>query len=82
MIMRSALLAVVLLSSAVAAQSPLPPTATAAEVATYEAFRAWITKQPVAIQNADDAVVFERYAAELRAQKAERTRRSRPRSRR
>jgi hypothetical protein len=36
----------------------------------YEAFRAWITKQPSAIQNADDAVVFERYAAELAPKKA------------
>jgi len=52
-----------------AAQSPLPPTATPAEVATYEAFRAWITQQPVAVQNADDEVVYQRYAAELRAQK-------------
>ncbi|HEV8395210.1 MAG TPA: hypothetical protein VGQ37_13095 [Vicinamibacterales bacterium] len=68
MALRIALLVVALLSSAVAAQSPLPPTATAAEVATYEAFRVWITKQPVAIQNADDTVVFERYAAELRGQ--------------
>jgi SAM-dependent methyltransferase len=62
------LLFVAVFSLAAAPQSPLPPTATAAEVATYEAFRAWITKQPVAIQNADDAVVFERYAAELRGQ--------------
>jgi len=52
-----------------APQSPLPPTATPAEVATYEAFRAWITQQPVAVQNADDEVVYQRYAAELRAQK-------------
>jgi SAM-dependent methyltransferase len=68
---RRLLLCVVLLSIAVAAapQSPLPPSATAVEVATYEAFRAWITAQPVAVQNADDGVVYERYAAELRAQK-------------
>jgi SAM-dependent methyltransferase len=66
------LLCVVLLSLAAtpaASQSPLPPTATAAEVATYEAFRAWITKQPVAVQNADDDAVYRAYAAELRAQK-------------
>jgi hypothetical protein len=55
--MRTALLALVLLSSAAAAQSPLPPSATAAEVATYEAFRAWITGQPPATQNADDEAV-------------------------
>jgi SAM-dependent methyltransferase len=63
------LFAAVLSLAAAPPQSPLPPTASAAEVATYEAFRAWITKQPVAVQNADDAVVFERYAAELRTQK-------------
>jgi SAM-dependent methyltransferase len=61
---------VAILSIAATPQSPpLPPSATAAEVATYEAFRAWMTAQPVAVQNADDGVVFERYAAELRAQK-------------
>jgi hypothetical protein len=54
--------------SAAPQQSPLPPTATAAEVATYEAFRAWITRQPPAIQNEDDAAVFARHAVELRAQ--------------
>ena len=53
---------------AAAPQSPLPPTATAAEVATYEAFRAWITKQPVAVQNGDDDAVYRAYTAELRAQ--------------
>ena len=66
------LLCVVLLSLAAtpaAPQSPLPPTATAAEVATYEAFRAWLTKQPVAVQNADDDAVYRAYASELRAQK-------------
>ena len=70
--MRLRLLAVALaflsITSAAAQQSPPPPTATAAEVATYEAFRAWITKQPPAIQNEDDAMVFARYAAELRTQ--------------
>ena len=65
-----AFLALALLSIATPAapQSPLPPAATAAEVATYEAFRAWITQQPVAIQNADDGVVYSRYSAELRTQ--------------
>ena len=56
------------LASAEAQQAPPAPAATAAEVATYEAFRAWITKQPPAIQNESDAAVFARYAAELRAQ--------------
>jgi SAM-dependent methyltransferase len=62
-------LTLVSIATPAAPQSPLPPTVTAAEVATYEAFRAWITSQPAATQNADDAAVFERYAAELRAQK-------------
>jgi SAM-dependent methyltransferase len=66
--MRTALLALVLLSSAAAAQSPLPPSATAAEVATYEAFRAWITRQPPATQNADDEAVYRAYGATLRQQ--------------
>jgi SAM-dependent methyltransferase len=52
---------------AAAQPAPLPPTATAAEVATYEAFRAWITKQPPG-SLADDAAVYERYSAELKAQ--------------
>src|SRR5262245_32133374 len=41
--------------------SPLGPTATAEEVRTYEAWRAWFTQQPVDVQRADDAVVYERY---------------------
>jgi hypothetical protein len=49
-------------------QSPLGPTATQAEVQTYEAFRLWITSQPVDVQRADDDVVYQRYAAALRAQ--------------
>jgi SAM-dependent methyltransferase len=49
-------------------QSPLPPTATAEEVRTYEAFRAWITQQPRDALQAGEAAVFERYAAELRKQ--------------
>jgi SAM-dependent methyltransferase len=65
-----ALVGVTLLSLAVpvAAQSPPPPTATAAEVEVYEAFRAWITRQPTTTQNADDEVVYQRYAADLRTQ--------------
>jgi SAM-dependent methyltransferase len=50
-----------------AQQSPLPPTASPQEVETYEAFRAWITSQPPALQNADDHVVYQRYAADLRS---------------
>ena len=68
--MRPALLVIVLAASiaSVAAQQSAPPAATAAEVATYEAFRAWVTRQPPAIQNENDAAVFARYASELRAQ--------------
>jgi 2-polyprenyl-3-methyl-5-hydroxy-6-metoxy-1,4-benzoquinol methylase len=51
-----------------AQQSPLSPTATQEEVRTYEAFRSWITSQPRDVQDADDEVVFQRYAAELRKQ--------------
>ena len=60
--------ALVALASAASPQSPLPPTASPAEVATYEAFRAWITKQPTAVQNAEDDVVYGRYEGELRSQ--------------
>jgi len=62
-------LALLSVAASAVAQSPVPPTATAAEVATYEAFRAWITKQPVALQNADDDTVYQAYTGELRAQK-------------
>lgn len=53
--------------TAAAQPSPPPPTATAAEVATYEAFRAWLTKQPPASLT-DDAAVYKAYSAELKAQ--------------
>ncbi len=46
--------------------SPLPPSATPEEVKTYEAFRAWITSQPKDVQDADDEIVYQRYATELR----------------
>ena len=59
--------ALLTVTGAAAAQAPLPPTATAAEVATYEAFRAWVTKQPPASLT-DEAAVYGRYAAELKAQ--------------
>jgi SAM-dependent methyltransferase len=51
-----------------AQQSPSGPTVTPEQVQTYEAFRSWITKQPVEVQRAEDAVMFQRYAAELRNQ--------------
>jgi SAM-dependent methyltransferase len=51
-----------------AQQSPLGPSATPEEVQIYEAFRSWINQQPVDVQQAADAVVFERYGAELRRQ--------------
>ena len=56
------------ITSGAAQQSPLSPTATPEEVQTYEAFRSWITSQPVDVQNADDEVVYARYAAALRTQ--------------
>lgn len=49
------------------AQQPAQ-AATPEEVKTYEAFRSWVTQQPPAVQQASDAVVFQRYAAELRRQ--------------
>jgi SAM-dependent methyltransferase len=52
----------------VAQQTSPAPTATAEEVKTYEAFRAWLTKQPADVQKADDAVVFQQYGAELTRQ--------------
>jgi SAM-dependent methyltransferase len=62
------LVALSLALSVSAQQSPLGTTATAEEVRIYEAFRAWITQQPVNVQQADDALVYERYTAELRKQ--------------
>jgi SAM-dependent methyltransferase len=46
-----------------AAQAP-----SAQQLQTYETFRAWITRQAPAIQQAPDDEVFKRYEAELRAQ--------------
>jgi len=51
-----------------APQTSLGPKATAEEVQIYEAFRAWLTKQPVEVQQADDAVVFQQYGSELARQ--------------
>jgi SAM-dependent methyltransferase len=49
-------------------QAPSPLTPTAEELQTYETFRAWVNQQPVEVQQAADAVVYERYATELRGQ--------------
>jgi SAM-dependent methyltransferase len=38
------------------------------QLKTYEAFRTWITSQPPAVQKASDDDVYQRYAAELKAQ--------------
>ena len=58
-----------LLTSAIAtAQSPLGPKATPEETRIYEAFRDWITRQDRAVQDADDDVVYARYATELQSQ--------------
>jgi len=42
--------------------------ATPDDVRIYEAFRSWITQQPRDVQTADDAVVYQRYVAELKRQ--------------
>jgi SAM-dependent methyltransferase len=54
------------LASDAAQQSPLSPAVTPEEVRTYEAFRSWMTSQPANVQKADDEIVFQRYAEELR----------------
>lgn len=46
-------------------QSPLGSPATAEDVRAYEAFRLWITQQPKDVQDAGQAVVLQRYTAEL-----------------
>jgi len=46
----------------------LSAQATPDEVQIYEAFRSWITQQPREVQSADDAVVYQRYVAELKRQ--------------
>jgi SAM-dependent methyltransferase len=48
--------------------SQVAPSASPQQVQIYEAFRAWINAQPVEVQRADDAVVWEKYAAELKRQ--------------
>jgi 2-polyprenyl-3-methyl-5-hydroxy-6-metoxy-1,4-benzoquinol methylase len=67
-IVRAVLVALSLAYPVHAQQSPLASTATAEEVQTYEAFRSWVTRQPQDVQQAGADVVFQRYAAELRAQ--------------
>ena len=62
------LLVVGLVDSSSALQSPSPTTPTAEELRAYEVFRAWINSQPVNLQQADDDVVFQRYAAQLQAE--------------
>jgi hypothetical protein len=52
----------------VAQQTSPAPAASAEELKTYEAFRAWLTKQPADVQKANDTVVFQRYGAELTRQ--------------
>ena len=68
--MRTARIALILIVAfaCIRGDAQAPPPASAAEVATYETFRAWITRQPPAVQNGDDGSIFDRYAAELRGQ--------------
>ena len=65
------------IASDAAQQSPSSPTATAEEVQRYEAFRSWLTGQPADVQNADDEIVFARYAAVLRTQGSQKATRRR-----
>jgi SAM-dependent methyltransferase len=62
------ILALTPLGLSAAQQAPAAPAATPEEVKTYEAFRLWITKQPVDVQRAEDDVVYQRYGAELKSQ--------------
>lgn len=61
-------LAVMPVTGSASQQAQVAPSATAEQVRVYEAFRAWMTAQPVEVQRADDAVVWEKYGAELRRQ--------------
>jgi len=54
--------------SAAAGPQVQSPLATDEEQRVYEAFRAWITTQPADVQQADDDVVYGRYAALLQTQ--------------
>ena len=62
------LLVLVGVVSAWAAPQARPPLATNEEQLAYEAFRAWITTQPADVQQADDDVVYGKYAALLQTQ--------------
>jgi SAM-dependent methyltransferase len=48
-----------------AAQQTHAPAITPEQIQIYETFRAWITKQPVAVQQAAEGDVYKQYAAEL-----------------
>ena len=61
------LFALCLTPPATAQQQPAP-SPTPEQLKTYEMFRAWFARQPADVQRATDEVVFQRYAAELRAQ--------------
>jgi len=63
------LLALVFAQPATARQNaPVAPPLTPEEIKIYESFRAWIGSQPKDVQDADDEVVYQRYAAALRTQ--------------
>ena len=62
------LLVVLCLAPFTARQTPSSPIPTPEQLQTYEAFRAWIARQPAEVQKAADDVVFQRYASELRRQ--------------
>lgn len=53
---------------AAASQPPAAPAPTPEQLQMYEAFRLWITKQPVTVQQTSEDVVFNRYAEELKRQ--------------
>jgi SAM-dependent methyltransferase len=50
------------------AQQPASSAPTSDELKAYETFRAWVGSQPPEVQQADDALVFQRYAALLQSQ--------------
>jgi len=59
---------VILCHALVAAQPPAPPGTTQEELRIYSAWRTWITSQPKEVQQADDEVVYQKYAAVLRGE--------------
>jgi 2-polyprenyl-3-methyl-5-hydroxy-6-metoxy-1,4-benzoquinol methylase len=68
-VLRVVLIATLSLTTSVTAQQAKPAAQpTAEQQQAYATFRAWFAKQPPDVQRAPDAVVFERYAAELKAQ--------------